>query len=116
MQNFEKIKLNRDFHRLYKKGKSKVTPLFVVYTAKGRKGKLRLGITVGKKIGGAVQRNRAKRLITAAFRSLTPNLTQGYDVVIVARVRVLAFKSTQIAELLKKQFTEIGLWCEDESD
>ena len=116
MQNFEKIKSNRDFRRLYSRGKSYVTPFFVLYTAKGRKGKLRFGITVGKKIGGAVQRNRAKRIITAAFRSLAPNVTKGYDVVAVARTRVLETKSTAVAELMKKQFKEVGLWNYEKTD
>ena len=51
MQYFEKIKENRDFRRTYGRGKSRVAPEFVVYAAKGRPGRVRLGITVTKKIG-----------------------------------------------------------------
>ena len=116
MQYFEKIKQNRDFKRLYYKGNSYVTPYFVMYTAKGRKNRLRFGITVGKKIGGAVQRNRAKRLITAAFRGLAPNISKGVDVIVVARTRVLDVKSTKITELMKKQFMEAGLFYENQTD
>ncbi len=97
-----KLKENYDFRRVYNKGKSFVCPYFVVYINKGRKSYPRLGITVSKKIGNAVKRNRAKRLITAAFGTVCPKITSPYDFVIVARTRILDVKSTVVtANLLK---------------
>ncbi|MCQ2448603.1 MAG: ribonuclease P protein component [Clostridia bacterium] len=113
MRNFIKLKTNRDFRRLYGRGKSFVTPLFVLYAAKGRKNTLRLGITAGKKLGGAVERNRAKRVITAAFQMCQSNITLGYDFVIVARSRILGVKSTDAAQLLQKQLMAADLWCSE---
>lgn len=110
MQYFEKIKDNRDFRRTYGRGKSRVAPEFVVYAAKGKSERVRLGITATKKIGCAVKRNRAKRIITAAFRECAKNLNS-VDVVVVARGRILKCKSTKIAEIMKKQFCELGLFC-----
>lgn len=112
MQYFEKIKDNRDFRRTYGRGKSRVAPEFVVYAAKGKSGRVRLGITATKKIGCAVKRNRAKRIITAAFRECAKNLNS-VDVVVVARSRILKCKSTKIAEIMKKQFCELGLFCDE---
>lgn len=116
MQQIESLKENYDFRRIYHKGTSFVMPMCVVYSAKGRKNRLRLGITVSKKIGGAVERNRAKRIIRAAFRACAPNIALGIDFVIVARTRILTVKSTEVAFYLEKQLKKAGLWCENESD
>lgn len=91
---------NGQFQRLYRKGKSFVTPTMVVYVAKNRLPYNRLGITAGKKVGGAVQRNRAKRRIRELFRSNMLRLKQGYDFCIVAR----AFTAEAPAEKVRRDF------------
>lgn len=111
MQHFEKLKLNYEFRRLYSRGKSIVTPTFVFYYTKGRRDRTRLGITAGKKLGSAVKRNRAKRVITAAFSQNAPNIQKGYDFVIVARNRLLYEKSTQVASDMQAALCKAGLWC-----
>lgn len=102
MNKIVKIKENRDFRRTYNRGKSFVSPFVAVYINKNRLKKVRLGITTGKKIGNAVCRNRAKRVITAAFREVLPQISVGYDFVIVARTRILTAKSTDVAKSLRK--------------
>lgn len=114
MQKLEKLKQNYDFRRLYNKGTACVAPAFVLYWKRGRAGHVRLGLTAGKKIGGAVQRNRAKRVMYAAFCSCLPNIKTGYDFVIVARAKILDLKSTQVATALKKQLTACDIWCDNE--
>lgn len=113
MKSISKLKENYEFRRAYKKGKSFVSPCFVIYAAKNRCGGTRLGITAGKKIGGAVQRNRAKRVITAAFRECLPGIRPGYDFVIVARTRILEIKSTAAAQTMKKQLSAAGIYDYD---
>ena len=71
------LKLNRDFRRLYYKGSSAVHPLIVTYASKNRLGHNRIGITVTKKIGKAVCRNRCKRIIRAAFAQVNTQIEQG---------------------------------------
>lgn len=110
MSKLIKLKENYIFRRAYKKGKSFVSPFFVIYITKNRRGETRLGITVGKKLGGAVKRNRAKRVITAAFRECMPNIISGYDFVIVARTRILDIKSTAAAVSMKKLLTAAGVF------
>ena len=61
------LKENKDFRRLYYRGKSEASPVLVTYVMKNRLGFTRVGITSGKKIGNAVKRNRARRVIRAAF-------------------------------------------------
>ncbi|MBQ5910926.1 MAG: ribonuclease P protein component [Clostridia bacterium] len=109
MYCFKKLKLNLEFRRIYGRGRSFVQPAFVAYALKNKSGNVRLGITVSKKIGGAVQRNRAKRLLTAAFSQVAGELCSGYDFVLVARTRILKTKSTEIAASLRKFLTEEGI-------
>ncbi len=112
MKGFEKLKQNWEFHRAYHRGSSFVTPAFVIYVCKGKKNFVRLGITAGKKLGCAVKRNRAKRVITAAFSQCLPNIPCGYDFVIVARTRILTYKSCAVAAFIKKQLKSAELWVE----
>lgn len=107
--NFETFKLNKDFRRLYGRGKSLVFPSVVVYYQKNRLNICRIGITAGKKVGCAVKRNRAKRVILAAFRQLLPLVKGGYDFVFVARTKTATVKSTVVLNSLKKAFLKEGI-------
>ena len=112
MKKIVKLKENRDFRRAYSRADSLVSPYVVVYYMKNRSNEIRLGITAGKKIGGAVSRNRAKRVITAAFRGCLPRIRTGYDFVIVARTRILSVKSTVVQESIMKLIKKANLCCE----
>ncbi len=109
MKRSDKLKQNWEFRRLYSRGKCVATPAFALYFLKGKTGKVRLGITAGKKIGCAVNRNRAKRIITAAFDSLLPDIKSGFDFCAVARSKILSLKSTQVRDLLLDKLSENGL-------
>lgn len=79
---FTTLKENKDFRRLYHRGKSYVSPVLVTYVMKNRKAGLRIGFTTSKKIGIAVQRNRSRRIMREAFRLILPGETKdvtGYD-------------------------------------
>ena len=108
MKGFEKLKQNWEFRRAYSRGRSYITPDFVLYAVKGRQGKIRLGITVSRKIGTAVKRNRAKRVLTAAFRACLPFLSDGTDYVLVARSRLLLRKSDGVARALAATLEKAG--------
>ena len=103
---------NKDFRRIYHRGKSFATPAIVVYYTKNRLSFCRLGITVGKKIGGAVERNRVKRIIRVAYSTVIDDLlieNNCYDFVIVARNRAVNLKSTEIEKQLINGLTKAGL-------
>ena len=101
------LKLNKDFKRLYFKGKSVVHPLIVTYAIKNRLGRNRIGITVTKKIGKAVCRNRCKRIIRAAFDEVNPSAAQGWDFVFVARMKTPTAKSSDLVPVLQKQIQNL---------
>jgi ribonuclease P protein component len=76
-----------EFERVYREGRSHASAHLVVYSfprEAGAEGP-RLGISVGRKLGGAVQRNRVKRLLREAFWARAAELDERYDFVIVAR-------------------------------
>lgn len=103
------LKLNKEFRRAYGRGKSFVSPMLVTYVVPNRLGCVRIGITAGKKIGGAVQRNRAKRVIMAAFLACRDKVSGGADVVFVARQRILHSKSTDCLRTMRQHLTTAGL-------
>ena len=116
VMRIQKLKENREFRRAYNRGKVFVTPYAVVYITKNRTGDVRLGITAGKKIGKAVKRNRAKRVITAAFSSVLPKIQDGLDFVIVARTRILKIKSTELALIFEKTLETAGALKNDNEE
>ena len=69
----------------------------------------RLGITASKKIGGAVQRNRAKRIIRAAYRAQSEELKRGFLIVISARGAIAGKKSVDIERELSRAFHDLGM-------
>lgn len=85
MNKFTSIVKNRDFLRLYKKGSYYVGRYMVVYIQKNTTGTNRLGITVSKKVGNSVKRNRIRRLIKENFRNYVNYLDGSIDIVIVSR-------------------------------
>ena len=103
------LKENCDFRRLYGKGKSFQSPALVSYVMKNRAGICRIGITTSKKIGNAVERNRSRRVIRAAYREIEDKINGNYDFVFVARSRTKYQKSTQLAQLMLSQLKEAGV-------
>ena len=87
MDKFVPLNENKDFRRIYAKGKSYVSSSVITYVSKNRCKQIRVGITTSKKIGNAVQRNRARRLIRESVRHLTEDIKDGYDFVFVARAK-----------------------------
>ena len=110
MKTYTVLNRNGDFVRLYKRGKSCVHPLLVTYATVNRRGLHRIGLTSGKKICGAVQRNRARRVIRAAFQELRPRMVRsGWDIVFVARSQTCTCSMQQVLRVMDKQLTKLGL-------
>lgn len=70
---------------------------------------MRYGITTSKKIGCAVERNRAKRVIRSAFSQLEDRLNGNYDIVFIARTKTSKVKMQQVLEQMEKQFKTLGV-------
>lgn len=108
MKKIKVIKQNAVFSRLYKKGTSIVCPTFVCYIRKRRGEGVFLGLTASKKIGGAVVRNRAKRVLRVAARYLQSRGLSGVEMLLVARGKTPFVKSDRVCRELESALLESG--------
>ena len=100
---------NSEFTRAYARGRSFVHPHVVLYVYRNRSGHMRVGITASKKIGNAVTRNRARRVIRAALQQVLPAVAGGYYIVFVARGQTPRLKSTLVAKTAAKLLRAAGV-------
>ncbi|MEK3806657.1 ribonuclease P protein component [Metabacillus sp. SLBN-84] len=86
MKKKNRIKKNEDFQKIFKQGKSMANRQFVIYMLNQPEEKeFRLGLSVSKKIGNAVTRNRVKRLVRQVFLEEKDSLKTGMDYIVIAR-------------------------------
>ena len=76
---------NNEYRLVYKHGKYEVGRLCVLYRMLVAKQKTRIGFVTGKKVGCAVERNRARRLVKEVYRLNQHQIREGYHIVIVGR-------------------------------
>jgi ribonuclease P protein component len=108
-----------EFERVYREGTSHASRYLVVHAfpRPGDDGSPRLGVSVGRKLGGAVERNRVKRLLRDAFWACSERVAPGHDFVIVARPDAgelaVARGERGMEEALEQVLTDAGLSREE---
>ncbi|HET7627717.1 MAG TPA: ribonuclease P protein component [Bacillales bacterium] len=85
MQSKRRLKKNIEFQRVFRKGTSFANRQFVVYYTERSGMPFRIGISVSKRVGNAVTRNRIKRIVREVIREVEDDLSEEKDYVIIAR-------------------------------
>ena len=101
MQRQFRLTRSTDFKRVRRDGKSNAHPLIVLIALENQLSITRVGVAAGKRVGNAVKRNRAKRLIRAAARELHPQIKNGWDLIIIARKPIIQTKMPQVRDALQ---------------
>jgi ribonuclease P protein component len=111
----DRILKRADFKRLWKTGRKAYGDFFILHYTQNSLGKTRLGVTVSKKVGCAVVRNRIKRLIREYYRKRTPVPSVAYDINVIAKAGVTDLSSEEIHQTLERSFLKISKDCKDEA-
>lgn len=102
------LKLNHIFRRLYST-KGYANSMLVLYARKNRTEQNRVGITVGKKLGHAVVRNRVRRRLREVYRLNESRFRPGWDIVVVARTRCIHASFAKLTEAYLSLAEQAGL-------
>ena len=103
------LRNQRDFNRVYKQGKSRGSKFSVILYRRNGLGHTRTAFVASKKVGNSVERNRARRLMRAAYRSVEAGIAGGYDIVFVARATINGHKEPEVERCLRRALEESGL-------
>ena len=93
MQRRFRLTRSEDFKRVRRYGKSYAHPLVVLIVLKNEKSDhkhVRVGVAAGRTVGTAVARNRAKRLLREAIRSMISEIESGMDMILIARAGLVS--------------------------
>ena len=85
MQRKFRLTRSEDFKRVRRSGKSYAHPLVVLIVQTHEQPRVKVGVAAGRTVGTAVHRNRAKRLLREAMRTLIPDIASNLDLVLIAR-------------------------------
>ena len=100
-RKYERIRHQSDFKRVYAQGKKIVSFSFVLYIdLDSQRQYRRLGITVSKKVGNAVNRNRCKRLVRELFRRNKEKFPPGSDVIVIVKRDMVGKRYAELEEEL----------------
>ncbi len=100
MKDYESLKKNQEFQKVFYSGKSKANKYLVMYVLENDLKRNRLGIQVSKKVGNSVVRHRLTRLIRESYRLNKEMFNSGLDIVIIARKSAKGRKFHEIESAL----------------
>ncbi len=107
------LKRHKEFRYTYRAGRSVSSPLFTLVYAKSRSETIRIGFSVSKRVGNAVQRNRAKRRMRACITPMLGTLRGGRNVIVIAKPEVLDAPFCELQTQLETLLERAGARGED---
>ncbi|MCU0722824.1 MAG: ribonuclease P protein component [Planctomycetes bacterium] len=106
-----RLRRKKEYDRVFREGRKRSLPQATVVAAPNGLAHARLGILAGKALGGAVARNRVKRVFREAFRLNRPGLPDGFDLVVVPRPRQRGWDLAEAREVLLRLAAEAAESC-----
>ena len=103
------LRFKQDFDRLYKKGRSAGDKYVVVFHIDNKLDYSRKAFLASRKVGGAVTRNRARRLMKESFRKLEHDIKPGKDILFIARNTITDTGCADVESSMRKALTKSGL-------
>ena len=100
MQRNFRLTRSEDFKRVRQSGKSYAHPFLVLIALVNGQSRIRIGVAAGRTVGSAVKRNRSKRLLREAVRTLIPSLASGWDLLLIARPALVSASLFDVREAL----------------
>ncbi len=111
MRRANRLRRPDQFRRARREGRTYSVPLLLLNVVAGRRRRTRCGFVVGKQLGTAVRRNRAKRRVREAVRLALPAIAPGYDLVFVVRgPEVLTAPFPAIQQAVEQLLRRAQLW------
>lgn len=103
LERAARLRRAEDFRRVLREGRRLDGPLFQARVAPNDAGTWRLGLAVARRLGGAVQRNRMRRLLRECFRLQRPQLPGANDVVLVAKAGLAESTLTRLCDEFERR-------------
>lgn len=111
MQKQYRLAKRKDFGKVYRLGQSAANRQFVVYVMRNpQTAQMRVGISVSKKQGGAVLRNRMRRQLKEIVRLNADRIVPGHDFVIIVRRAAVGLAYRELEKCLIHVLKRAGLW------
>ena len=114
MERKDRLNHTLDIQKVRRYGKSIAHPLFVlIYYREKSAENSPVGVIASKAVGGAVERNRAKRVLRSAATELHENIQPGVMLLLIARQAILEHDTPEITEILAGQLKKAEIFCEN---
>ncbi|MGC9468899.1 MAG: ribonuclease P protein component [Anaerolineae bacterium] len=106
-----RLRRPEDFRKVRSEGRSWAHPFVVLWAAPSDLERTRIGITASRRVGNAVARNRARRLLRESVRHLYSCIAEGWDIVLVARTALLGAHEPEVRDALRSILESANLLC-----